>query len=405
MKELSVNFRHLNQDLFVGTLAKKAGRVYFEYDDQFLSSGIEISPYSIPLQKELLEFKNFSFSDIFGGFSDALPDGWGLLLMDRFLKQLGSNHRGLSSFERLAYMGDRSMGALSFSPVDYSFNEKNEIIDLYDIATQSVSIYEGSSDEVIEQLARVGGSPGGARPKIVVTQSLDGSFRSDSNIYNEGDEHWLIKFDISREFKNFSKVEYLYSLIAKKAGIEMPETKLFKDLKGNNYFGIKRFDRLGNKRIHTHTFGSLIESNFRIPDQDYSALMAVTFDLTKNIEDVYRAYRLMVFNYYTTNQDDHVKNFSFVLDSNNCWKFAPAYDLTPSFGQNGWHSMTINNKGKDVEEKDFLSVAAAAGLNRKRCLSVIEEVKDAVISYKDLTKDCGIDLIDIKRLKESYILL
>jgi len=401
MKEFSVFLNHLGDSNLVGTLAKKDQRIFFEYDSRFIKQNISISPYSMPLQPELREFKNHSYSDIFGAINDSLPDGWGLLLMDRYLKQLGQNFKGLTSFERLSYIARQGMGALEFSPSGFAIDRKQEEINLYEMSKNAIDIFEGHSDYVISKLAKAGGSPGGARPKIIVTEKASGKFVTDEGVYDEDDQHWLIKFDVSKEFKNFSKVEYAYSLLAKSCAIEMPETKLFKDQKGNEYFGIKRFDRSDAFKVHTHTFGSLVESNFRIPDQDYKNLILVAIDLTKDVKEAYKIFRLMVFNHLVTNQDDHVKNFSFIMDANFRWKFAPAYDLTPSFGMNNWQSMTINNKGVNILESDYLEVIQGSGLDKKICLSIIEEVKEGVSAFNTL--DLDLENSDRKRLIDDYI--
>lgn len=401
MKELVVSLNHFGLSCTVGILAKKEHKVYFEYDKNFLESGIRISPYSIPLQSGLKEFNNISFSDIFGGFADSLPDGWGLLLLDRYLKQNNLPYKGLTSFERLSFTGKTAMGALEYSPANL-FDNNQEAIDLLQMSQNAIAIYEGDSDYVISKLAKAGGSPGGARPKIVMTEKEDGIFVTDSGVYEDNDNHWLIKFDVSKEFKDFSSVEFLYSLLAKRCGIEMSETKLFKDSKENNYFGTLRFDRLGAYKIHSHTFGSLVESNFRIPCQDYKELMLVCFDLTKNINDVYKVFRLMVFNHLVSNQDDHVKNFSFVMNSDYEWKFAPAYDLTPCFGMNNWHSMTINGKGINISEQDYILATDGVGLDKKKCFEIIEEVKEGVASI-DIFSDVVMKS-DLKRIKVDYLL-
>ncbi len=402
MKELIVSLNHMGTPHSVGIIAKKERKIYFEYDQSFLTKNIEISPYSLPLQSGLKEFKNNNFFDIFGSFADSLPDGWGLLLMDRYLKQINLPYKGLTSFERLSFLGNLAMGALEYAPASLLDFENQESIDLFEMSKNALEIYEGESEYVITKLAKAGGSPGGARPKIIVTEKANGSFVTDSGIYEREDKHWLIKFDISKEFKDFSSVEFLYSLLAKECGIEMSETKLFKDDKNNNYFGIKRFDRNGAKKIHTHTFGSLVESNFRIPSQDYKELMLVCLDLTKNINDVYKIFRLMIFNHLVSNQDDHVKNFSFIMDRNYKWNFAPAYDLTPCFGMNNWHSMTINKKGNDITEQDYILATEGVGLDKRKCLEIIEEVKDGIASIDKFSDH--VLKSDLKKIKTEYLI-
>lgn len=404
MKELSVYLNHYSCKDFVGTLAMNNRRLFFEYDVNFLNRSIHISPYSLPLQPGLKEFKNFNFFDLFGAFSDSLPDGWGLLLMDKNLQTRNINHRGLSSFDRLAYIGSNAMGALEYQPSSSPDSIEASELNLHLLAKNAIDIYEGSSEDVLDLLFRVGGSPGGARPKIELIETIDGNFKASDPSILDTDVHWLVKFDVSKEFQNFSRVEYFFSIMAKNCGVAMMETRLFLDREGKDHFAIKRFDRQGKSKIHTHTFGSLIESNFRIPDQDYRNLMLITFDLTKDIKDVYRIFRLMVFNHLTTNQDDHVKNFSFILDQNFSWSFAPAYDLTPCFGMNNWHSMTINNKGVNIEDADYIAATKGLGVDKQQLHLIIEEVKTGVLkSHLDssllLKKDFNLLKRDYLKLK------
>jgi len=402
MRELEVYLNHFQKKHLVGVLAQKGRTLFFQYGPEFLRHRISISPYTLPLDAKLKEFKNTNYGDIFGAFADSLADGWGLLLMDRKLRSLGYDYQGITSFDRLNYMGNWAMGALEYLPVNRLFDQGDENrIDLYQMAKDALTVYSGKSEEVISKLFKAGGSPGGARPKIVVVEKKDGTFATDTIEIEEGDTHWLIKFDVSKDFEDFSSVEYFYSLMAIECGIRMMPTYLFTDKHRNNYFGIQRFDRQGRNKIHTHSFGSLIESNFRTPEQDYKSLMLVAFDLTKNIEDLYFIFRQMVFNVFSTNQDDHVKNFSFVMDEKFRWHYAPAYDLTPAYGMNGWHATTVNGKGTDITEADFLKATIGTGLDLKRCGDIINEVKEGINSFRNQS-----DLLiksDRKKIWKSYI--
>lgn len=401
MKELQVTFNHLKENCFVGTLAQRDKQIFFQYDPSFLQKNIPLSPYSLPQQKELLQFEHYKFSDMFGAFADSLPDGWGLLLMDRYLSTQKMEYQNLSSFDRLAFMGNRAMGALAYHPTTHTEEKLNSHINLLECGNKAIKIYEGSSVELIEKLIIDGGSPGGARPKIAFCENQNGVFTSEGN-QDKTAKHWIVKFDVSRDFKDFSTVEYLYSLMAKNCGIEMPETKLFKDRKNNRYFGIERFDRLGDQRIHTHTFGSLIESNYRIPAQDYSDLLLVTHDLTKNMEEVEKAFRLMIFNHLTHNRDDHVKNFSFIMNDKFRWQFSPAYDLTPSTGPGGEHSMTINQKGDNISMDDYHALGNKCGIKKRKVEIIFDEVKQGISSYKTLADQAEVTSNDLRKI-ESYL--
>jgi serine/threonine-protein kinase HipA len=208
----------------------------------------------------------------------------------------------------------------------------------------------------LETLYLYSGSSGGARPKVFV------------KIENK---YWLIKFKVTIDPPDVGKTEYAYSLLARECGINIPNTQLF----DNKYFGVERFDRTetGGK-IHTISAAGLVHADYRIPSLDYSVLLKVCLNLTKNMDEVQALFRLMVFNVAISNRDDHAKNFSFQY-KNGTWSLSPAYDLLPSSGFNGYHTTTINGQG-DPSLKDILIVATEAGLTKKRAETIIEQVRE-----------------------------
>ena len=327
----------------------------FEYDAGYLRSGTSISPFFLPLQAGVFVAKRDPFNGNFGVFNDSLPDGWGSLLLDRYLSEQGINPSGLSVLQRLSLIGKSGRGGLEYIPeTGLNFIEEPANIDL--LAQQAARIlhsdYSGGS---LEQLYRYAGSSGGARPKVFVT--IDG-------------EDWLIKFKASNDPDNVGKTEYQYSLLAKSCGIDMPETRLFND----RYFGVRRFDRINNIKYHVISAAGLLNADYRIPSLDYSILLTACFKLTRNIEEVYKLFRQMVFNVFIKNLDDHARNFSFIL-INGEWKLSPAYDLLPGGGFNGFHTTTINGQGNPAE-KDLFAVAANVGLNKQRCMEIYMDLKD-----------------------------
>ena len=316
-----------NTTFHVGKLAEDNHQLYFQYDQDFLTKELWLSPYKLPLQAELFEHKDISFSPIFGLFDDSLPDGWGLLLMDRFLRKKGYDIGSLSILDRLAFLGDNTMGALVYEPTLNLDITDTGPFDLHSLSKQSYDIVSGKTDIVLPQLIKAGGSPGGARPKILVGVLNDDMISGETDL-PEHFEHWIIKFTGENDFHDAGPVEYSYSLMAKEAGIKMTQTRLFNTHQGDRFFGIKRFDRVINQRFHVHTFGNLIHSNFRIPSQDYDHFFKLVINLTKNHQDLLRAFRQMVFNILANNRDDHVKNVAFIMTPAGEWSLSPAYDLT-----------------------------------------------------------------------------
>ncbi|MEA1967452.1 MAG: type II toxin-antitoxin system HipA family toxin [Thermodesulfobacteriota bacterium] len=377
MKELNVFLCHSKKEKrFIGQLGEFRSRIYFEYDPSFLASPLWLSPYKLPPESGLYQHKDLDFGPVFGLFDDSLPDGWGLLLMDRFFKQQGVDVESLSVLDRLAFLGDSTMGALTYEPA--MKHEKYEpFVDLQFLAEQCTQILEGESAEVLPQLMRMGGSPGGARPKVLVGISNNRVISGEGNL-PAGFEHWIVKFNSNDDFPDSGQVEYAYSLMAKQAGILMPETRLFKVSSKECFFGIKRFDRKENKRFHVHTFGNLIHSNFRLPQCDYETFLRVLLDLTKNHQDLERGFSQMVFNVMANNRDDHVKNFSFMINENQDWTLTPAYDVMYSKGPGGEHTMSLAGEGRKPGGQEIIALGKKAGISTKRISHCIEQSADAV---------------------------
>ena len=335
-------------DILVGTLAKTPDRVVaFEYDLDWLNNGFSISPFSLPLIKKVFIPKYDPFGGLFGVFNDSLPDGWGRLLVDRLFLKNKINPNEIDNLNRLAVVQESGMGALTYKP-EHRFESKNNIAD-YDILAQECSkILESQNSDNLDELFILGGSSGGARPKILI--SID-------------NEDWIIKFPSSSDSKNIGEKEYQYSLCAKDCGINMTETRLFPSKICSGYFGIKRFDRKNGKKIHMISASGLLETSHRLPNLDYNTLMKLTLELTRNYQDIEQLFRLMCFNVFAHNRDDHSKNFSFLFDDTKKeWHLSPAYDLTYSFSFNGEHATTINGEGKNPTLDDILVVAKNIGL-------------------------------------------
>ena len=358
----------------VGTLAlMKNNIVAFEYDSNWRTNCFSISPFSLPLKKQVFIPRIDPFDGLYGVFSDSLPDGWGRLLVDRMLNSQNINPREISQIDRLAIVGETGMGALSYKP-EYNLLEDKDYKEDYDnlaLSCKKILNTEYSAD--LDNLFRLGGSSGGARPKIL------------TKIHNED---WIIKFPSSLDDNNIGELEYLYSVCAKKCKIDIPETKLFPSKISSGYFGIKRFDRKklstgAIRKLHMISVSGLLETSHRIPNLDYNDLMQLTLNLTKSFEEVEKLFRLMCFNVFSHNRDDHSKNFSFIYNEDlNKWELSPAYDLTYSYSINGEHATTINGNGVNPSLNDILKVAEKIGLDKKKAEKIAIEIRETV--RKDL---------------------
>lgn len=347
-----------------GVLAKtQNGLIAFEYSDEFIQSGFSISPLSLPLIKKLYLPKDyFTFQGLFGVFNDSLPDGWGRLIVDRYLSSKGINPHEVSLLDRLAVISDYGMGALEYKPEYEVIEFDNSSYDLDKLSKNCANLFEDKQVDNIDELFNMAGSSGGARPKVLVS-------------YNN--EQWIIKFAGRNDISESGIMEYDYNTTAKECGIEVPEHKLFSSNICHGYFGVKRFDRLNSKKIHMVSACGLLETSHRIPNLDYNQLMKLTFKITNSMEEVKKMYRLMVFNVLAHNRDDHGKNFSYIYDEmEKRYKLSPAYDLTYSFSINNEHATTINGKGRDISVGDMLDVAKKSDVDIRFAKNVIKEIQE-----------------------------
>lgn len=340
----------------------------FTYDDKWLIDGFSISPFSLPLEKKVYIPNVDPFNGIFGIFADSLPDGWGRLLVDRFMLKQGLNPLKMGNVDRLALVGMSGMGALTYEPV-VSFETPMILDDLDQMATECGMMLKTEYSDNLDDLFQLGGSSGGARPKILTT--IDG-------------EDWIIKFPSSYDKSDIGLQEYRYSLCAKKCGITMAETRLFDSKLCAGYFGTKRFDRTiltdGTiKRNHMISASALLETSHRIPNLDYDILMSVTKQLTQDKQQIEDLYRLMCFNVFAHNRDDHSKNFTFLYDDD-CrkWILSPAYDLTYSASIGGEHATMVHGNGENPGFKDIFAVAEGIGMNHGRAKGIAEMVRTCV---------------------------
>jgi serine/threonine-protein kinase HipA len=393
---LTVYLDAWNQRRKVGRLANRDRQILFEYDPDFLTSGIEISPIKLPLRPGVQIADTTMFVGLFGVFNDSLPDGWGRLLLDRTVEKHGINRGELNPLDRLAYVGHYGMGALSYEPERGKYTGTKAPLALDKLAEESAIVLAGENEEVFEELLRLNGSSSGARPKIVAQVSADKKrIIHGQQELQPGYAHWIIKFRMSQDARDIGAIEYAYSLMAKDAGIEMPETHLFRTKKGK-YFGTKRFDRNGDTRIHIHSLGGLIHADHRTPSLDYDMLLRVTQAMTKNVRDVEKAYALACFNVLAHNRDDHVKNFSFLLNADQEWIFAPAYDLVFSYGPGGEQSMLVMGEGKNPGLKELQELGKKHGL--KSAPHILARVQKAVANWLRYAEQASVSAKSAKEI-------
>lgn len=400
IKELKVGLNFGEEIQPVGRLAIRDGIIYFEYDNTFLERNLEISPIKFPLQRGLIELPRTPFEGLAGVFNDSLPDGWGRLLFDRMLRAEDILPNDVTPLDRLAYVGLNGMGALVYE-ADESPEINDDKIDLDFLASQTEQVLEGESGEVINELLALNGSSAGARPKALI--GVDSERKNIS--HGAGDlkddfEHWIVKFPNTQDGNDSGVVEYIYSIMAENAGLEMPATHLFPSQKGSGYFAVKRFDRDKNKRFHMHTVSGLIHSNFRFPSHDYEDLLAITNVITKDIREVEKMFRLAVFNVMAHNRDDHAKNFSFLMDGFGEWKLSPAYDLTFSNGPGGEQSAMVMGEGRNIKRRHLEKLGLEAKLSKEFIEEVIQQTNLALGNWKNLAKEYDVNKENIQMIEK-----
>lgn len=379
----------------------------FRYDRDFAAKGIELSPLKMPVEGnqvyEFPELQSNTFNGLPGLLADALPDAFGRALLNKWL--ISINKTFANPVERLCYQGKRGMGALEFVPAyaDYlEQSEKLEIDSLIAVANQVLANKEAfqanlktDQQEAIANIIRVGTSAGGQRAKAVIAYNdATGEVRSGQTTAPEGFDYWLLKLDgvTNKELgdpEHWGEVEYVHSLIAKAAGINMTECRLYRE-NGRAHFMTKRFDRVNGEKIHMQTLCGLAHYDFNmLHAYSYEQAFAVMRQLRLTYPEAEEFFRRMVFNVVARNQDDHTKNISFLMDKKGVWHLSPAYDISwaynPAGGWTSMHQMSINNKWDNITRDDLLCVAYE--MNIKHAQTIIDQVVEAVSQWPKLAKE------------------
>ncbi len=392
----------------------RTGRVSFEYQEDFVKSGIQLSPIMMPLSSQVYMFPELlrtSFKGVPGLISDSLPDKFGNAVIDQWLDTQGRTPQSFNVVERLCYTGKRGMGALEYEPNDYDQNNEDTPLDLGKMAEFASAILQDKEKIVItaeddleyKHLLQLGTSAGGARAKAVIAFNANsGVARSGQIALGDGFEHWLVKFDgVAKngdhgveDAPEYTLIEYAYYKMALEAGIHMNECKLLPE-NGRSHFMTKRFDRVDGDKVHMQSLGALLHVDYNDPGLCSYERAAITGrSMGVAAGDIRQLYRRMVFNILAVNQDDHVKNISFLMDRRGRWSLSPAYDVTfayqPGHRWLGAHQMTINGKSDDFLVDDLIQCGQAMDIKPFMCNKIISQVHEAVSQFEDIANDVGI---------------
>ncbi len=370
-------------DQTVGRLAYRDRLAYLEYDEAFLASGLDISPVRHAATRGLIRPHDRSvFDGLHGMFHDSLPDGWGRLLVDRRARELGIEPATLTPLDRLACVGDQGMGALCYLPASDVWDAAETSLDLDRLAADARSVLTGRASEVIPELGRLGGSPGGARPKVLVAINERGDAVHGPDALPVDYDHYLVKFPGADDPEDAAQIEQAYAAMARSAGVRMPETRLIAGAAGQHYFASRRFDRDGARRLHAHTASGLLYADFRMPSLDYRDLIALTRSITRDRREGRAMFVLATFNVLARNRDDHARQFTFLMSRDGPWQLAPAYDLTFAPGPGGEHCTSVLGRGRDIDRERLLALGRYADLKDVEASEIIERVSAAVADWE-----------------------
>lgn len=403
----------------IGAVLLEDGNPYasFEYDPSFIRSGIQVSPLMMPLARTVYRFPALftnTFHGLPGLLADSLPDAFGNAVIDAWLARQGRTPESFNAVERLCYTGTRGMGALEFFPLmdpGYPSDTQLEIEKLVQLASdilknrETLKVSFGKeAEKAMRQILQVGTSAGGARAKAVIAWNPDtNEVRSGQIRTGPGFYHWLMKFDgvqgnRDKELEDpagYGSIEYAYYLMARDAGVEMNESRLFAE-DGRKHFMTRRFDRTDDGgKLHMQSLGAMAHFDYRMDGAySYEQVFPIMRELDLPPASVEQFFRRMAFNIVARNQDDHVKNIAFLMNRRGIWRLAPAYDVTYSFQQRGrWtgrHQMSMNGKRDGFAMEDFIQCGHAANLVRGRAETIVSEVCASVGRWREFAGTAGV---------------
>ena len=406
-------------DRFVGAVSEEDdGRVTFEYDEAFRRSDLEISPRKLPLRiggpvsfPELNRVE--AFAGLPGVLADSLPDRFGNAVIKAYFEKSGQPAHAMSPVQKLLYMGKRGMGALEFQPAirGGANTRESRSLEIASLVEQARKLIEGKPDVAVAEIMRVGSSAGGARPKAVILWNRDKKeVRSGFATPKPGDEPWIIKFDGVGELdapdaksQPYNRIEYVYSLLAKDAGIEIEESYLLTERK-YAHFMVKRFDRAGGKKRHLHSLGGLEHADYNAPGSySYEQFLRVVLEMKLGYPALEQAFRRTCFNIMAVNQDDHVKNIAFLMDDAGRWRLAPAFDLTYAKGAGftRQHQMNLGGRRDGFTRKDLLELGKSFGIKNDG-KPIIESIGTALTKWDALAAKWGVPKGTRAQIKSAF---
>jgi len=391
---------------------ERNSRAVFSYNPSFVNKGMDIAPLTASLKGDfaqglpILGNKEKLFQGLPPFIADSLPDRWGNKVFEQWAAQNNIPLKQLSPVDKLSFIGKRGMGALEFTPATAGLETSSpvQIDSLYHLAKE---LFEEREEAIvlpeeelsIQSLYEVGTSAGGQHPKAIIAVNREtGDIRSGQVALPKEYTYYILKFAESDDFP-FTQVEMAYYEMALDARITMMPSKLI-TVEGKHHFITERYDRKDGKKIHTQTLAAMC------PDAtSYEELFAICRRLNISATEISEEYRRMVFNVMSANVDDHIKNFSFMMDKDGSWHITPAYDMTFTTNLDGAsyenrHSMTILGKSNDITVSDLTQFAKENSIKNEQ--KIMTEVALAVSHFYDFASKYQISTYWADRI-EQYL--
>ena len=401
----------------------------FQYDPDFIKSGIQLSPLMMPLRVLPYQFPGLpreTFHGLPGLLADSLPDKFGNAVIDTWLASRGRTPESFNPVERLCYIGSRGMGGLEFEPAlrfPHSKNDQIEVADLVELSnmildqrTGLAGAFKNEDDrEALEEILRVGTSAGGARAKAILAWNpVSNQFRSGQVKMLPGFEPWIIKFDgVSNnrdkelaDPQGYGKIEYAYYSLAIAAGIDMTECRLFHE-GGRSHFMTRRFDRSADDaKIHMQSLAALTHVDFNVPAlYSYEQTIQTMKRLGLPQQDLEQQVLRAMFNVVGRNQDDHVKNIAFLMNRRGEWRLSPAFDVSYAYDPRGlWtsqHQMSINGKRDAFTKEDLSALALIANIKTNRAYEMLERVINTFQTWPSVSREAGVAEDRIRQIQST----
>ena len=397
----------------VGELAQNGGGVFFQYDPGYVDRFHSLSPFTLFFNTELQQAPASPHHGLHGVFADSLPDGWGLSLMNRALARHGLTSDQVTVLDRLAYIGEHGLGALVYDPVsEFSPDSPDDRIDMADLGGNAVRFFDGLTGTVTAALARHGGSPGGSRPKAQVYMS-PGESRYASTALQPGLEPWIVKFTSGRLPLGHQEglCEAAYLTLAENGGIKIPKWRLLDppgDIPAPAWLALRRFDcppdDPGSGRFHMHTLYGLLDADHAQPSLDYEVVIKASSSLCQSPAAGRAQFARAMFNLFACNQDDHSKNWSFLMDDQGRWTPAPFYDVTFSPNPYGEHATAFLGHGSTPPLEAARQLARLAGFkNWREAKDTVEQIVDAVAQWPTVSRELGVRDDTRKRVQKHLV--